>query len=246
MTSKGTYTAIQDWMLDLGLDIYETLAYAVIFGFSQDGESTFTGSLSYLGRKIMCSRSKVIRVLKSLTEKGLVQKIELTKNGVKFCEYRACLPDTGGVSQDTGSVSQTPGGSVSQTPNNIVYKNKEEKKDSNNNTFDFRSELIRIGVSEETADAWLEIRRKKKASNSKIAFKEITTEMGKVEGMTPEECIRKAVARNWCGFEAAWVQMSPRYQQPKKESVYEHNARVYREMFGEGGSFNFNLNPDEQ
>lgn len=111
MMNNVSYTAIQDWMLDLGLDIYETVAYAVIFGFSQDGESTFKGSLAYLGRKMMCSRSTVIRSLKEMTERGFLQKIEITRNGVKFCEYRAIVPNTGGV-------CETPGGGGCGTPYN--------------------------------------------------------------------------------------------------------------------------------
>lgn len=125
-----TYTITQDWMLDLGLDIYETTIYAVIFGFSQDGESTFAGSIAYLCRKAMCSRSKVIRSLKSMSDNGLLQKIEITRNGVKFCEYRAVVPDTGGV-------CETPGGSVCGTPNNKDIENKDNNiyYDENGNLF---------------------------------------------------------------------------------------------------------------
>ena len=39
------YTNIPDWMLSYDLDIYETIILAVIYGFSQDGESTFKGSI---------------------------------------------------------------------------------------------------------------------------------------------------------------------------------------------------------
>ena len=123
MAMKGTYTAIQDWMLDLKLDVWETIAYAVIFGFSQDGESTFTGSLAYLSRKMMCSRAKTINALKHLVELGLVQKISIIRNGVKFCEYRACPPETGGISEIPGSISQIPGGSISGRPNNKIIEN---------------------------------------------------------------------------------------------------------------------------
>ena len=38
MSEKG-YTTIPDWMLSLDLDIYEVIILAVIYGFSQDGES---------------------------------------------------------------------------------------------------------------------------------------------------------------------------------------------------------------
>lgn len=126
MSNRGTYTAIQDWMLELGLDVWETIAYAVIFGFSQDGESTFTGSLAYLSRKMMCSRAKTISSLKHLVELGMVQKICIVRNGVKFCEYRAYLPGTGGMPEKPGNAPQIPGGSIPGSPNNISTENIEE------------------------------------------------------------------------------------------------------------------------
>lgn len=121
---KATYTAIQDWMLDMGLDVWEVIAYAVIFGFSQDGESTFRGSLAYLSRKMVCSRDKTIKSLKRLAELGLIEKIEIFRNGIKFCEYKATprhTPGTPDVPPKSGEGS-TPG-----RPNNKV-ENKEENK----------------------------------------------------------------------------------------------------------------------
>jgi len=47
--SEKNYIAIADWMVtDLNLNSRELLTYAIIYGFSQDGESCFSGSLSYL------------------------------------------------------------------------------------------------------------------------------------------------------------------------------------------------------
>lgn len=112
------YTNIPDWMLEYDLDIYETLILAVIFGFSQDGESKFQGSISYLMRKSKCSRAKVIRSLQKLVEKGLVIKFDKTINGVHLCDYKVSLTDT-------GSISQILGGSISQIPQNIELENKD-------------------------------------------------------------------------------------------------------------------------
>ena len=112
--AKTTYTAIQDWMLDLGLDVWEVIAYAVIFGFSQDGESTFRGSLAYLSRKMVCSRDKTIKSLRHLVELGLVEKIEIVRNGVKFCEYKV-LTRTGST---PGIPGNEGGGSMPGRPNN--------------------------------------------------------------------------------------------------------------------------------
>lgn len=111
------YTNIPDWMLEYDLDIYETLILAVIYGFSQDGESKFQGSLSYLMRKAMCSRAKTIRSLQKLVELGLILKMDKTINGVHLCDYKVNLSEMGGI-------SQIPGDSLSQIPQNIVIENK--------------------------------------------------------------------------------------------------------------------------
>lgn len=108
---KG-YTNIPDWMLSLDLDVYETIILAVIYGFSQDGESTFAGSLKYLCQKAKCSRRKVTMALPNLVEKGLIIKIDKEVRGVHLCEYRVspmCM----------GSASDAPGGSACHAPNNI-------------------------------------------------------------------------------------------------------------------------------
>lgn len=89
MKFNCTYTVILDWMLDLGLNASELLAFATIYGFSQDGESAFTGSRSYLCRKIAAkSKTTADTAIDRLLEKGLIVKIERSVNGVKFCEYK--------------------------------------------------------------------------------------------------------------------------------------------------------------
>ena len=87
MEKKGFYT-VQSWMLDMPLSLVETVIYAVIYGFSQDGETTYRGSLSYLSRKAKVSKDTARRALVKLTEGGYIQKIERTFGGVTFNDYR--------------------------------------------------------------------------------------------------------------------------------------------------------------
>lgn len=254
MSANGPYTSIQDWMLDLGLDVWETIAYAVIFGFSMDGESTFTGSLAYLSRKMMCSRAKTITSLRRLVDLGLVQKIEISRNNVKFCEYRVLLPDDGGLPggrvvspADGGSMPGIPGGGICGRPNNKEKENKEENNGYNiPREFDFRSALIGLGVAPETADAWLAVRRKARATNSKIAFDAVAREIGKT-GMFAEDCIRIAVERSWRGFEADWILKKGRTQAPRYESPEVRTMRALRNLQERDGMLHtFNDSPDEQ
>ena len=92
MINPNSYYTVQAWMVnDLGLQDKELLAYAIIYGFSQDGNSEFSGSARYLAEWIGCSRPTIMKVLKSLTEKKLLIKRDVYQNGVCFCTYRAVL-----------------------------------------------------------------------------------------------------------------------------------------------------------
>lgn len=76
MTMIGTlnFYTVQGWMVsELHLTGNELLAYAVIYGFSQDGASAFRGTLAYIAEWLGCSKSSAHRTLKRLTERGLIE-----------------------------------------------------------------------------------------------------------------------------------------------------------------------------
>lgn len=72
---------------DLQLKGNELIVYAIIFGFSQVENHTFWGSLNYLAEWTNSTKQGVMKNLKSLVEKGLIEKKDKVINGVKFCEY---------------------------------------------------------------------------------------------------------------------------------------------------------------
>ena len=115
MELKG-YTNIPDWMLSLDLDVYETIILAVIFGFSQDGDSTFSGSQNYLAQKAKCTRRKVAMVLPKLVEMGLLIKIDKDVRGIKLCEYKVSHAFM-------GCECHSQGGCERDAHNNIENKN---------------------------------------------------------------------------------------------------------------------------
>lgn len=61
--------------------------YSIIYGFSQDSDSRFTGSISYLCRITLFSRKTVSDTLKKLSDDNLIIKYVKDVNGVQFCEY---------------------------------------------------------------------------------------------------------------------------------------------------------------
>jgi len=83
-----TYIVKHLWMVEkLGIKGRTVDAFALIYGFSQDQQSEFTGSISYVARWLGCSRNTAIKSLKELVEKQLVKKRIETINGVKFGRY---------------------------------------------------------------------------------------------------------------------------------------------------------------
>lgn len=84
------YYQISGWMLNrLELKGTELQVFAIIYGFSQDGETVFSGSLNYLSDWLGTSRPTTIKALKGLTDKGYILKEQLEINGVTFNRYRA-------------------------------------------------------------------------------------------------------------------------------------------------------------
>lgn len=76
MKIKSRYVTVQGWMVDdLGLTGNKLLAYAIIYGFSQDGESKCYASLSYFKKWLGLTHNRdVIKILNELVESGLVKK----------------------------------------------------------------------------------------------------------------------------------------------------------------------------
>lgn len=88
MTEKN-YLTIQGFMrTKLNLKGNELLVYALIYGFSQDGKSWFTGSANYISEWVGITRQNVMAILKRLVEKELIIKQDKVVNGVKLVDYK--------------------------------------------------------------------------------------------------------------------------------------------------------------
>lgn len=122
--NNENYLVIQGWMRnELGLKGNELMVYALIYGFSQDGEDEFTGSVGYISEWIGVTKQTVFNTLKSLIEKQLIKKSEAYTNGVKFCRY-SILPLVKNF--DGGGIKNFDRGSKKNLPNNIS-ENKEKE-----------------------------------------------------------------------------------------------------------------------
>ena len=86
---EGNYYTVQSFMRnDLKLKGNELSIYAIIFGFTQDGESWFTGSLTYLQDWLGVSKNTVRSALDSLVGKGFIFKDTQSVNGIFYNRYK--------------------------------------------------------------------------------------------------------------------------------------------------------------
>ena len=110
------FTTIQDWMLNLPLSYREIAIYAIIYGFSQDGETRFEGSLGYLARKTKSTKNTARSALRKLMDEGLIEQGTISRYGVEFHTYRVI--STGGAKIGVG-VQKLEQGGAKIAPNNI-------------------------------------------------------------------------------------------------------------------------------
>ena len=135
------YFQISGWMLNrLNLKGIQLEIYAIIYGFSQDGESEFTGSIQYLCEFTGTSRPTVIKALKELTEKNYLLKDEKIINGIKFNKYKVNLQVVKILYYGSknsllgGGKNSLLGGGKETLHNNKLLDNKVFNNNKNNNS----------------------------------------------------------------------------------------------------------------
>ena len=125
---------VSGWMLNrLNLKGTALHVFAIIYGFSQDGEGSYTGSLQYLMDFTNTTKKTIISTLQELVEKGYLIKTENYINGVKFNTYKSS-PLVKKLHQGSEEITPDPvknlhQGSEEITPNNISINKSNINKD---------------------------------------------------------------------------------------------------------------------
>ena len=152
------YYQVQGWMLNrLGLKGTALDVYAIIYAFSQDGESWFTGSLQYLIDFTNASRRTIINTLQDLVSMGYLEKRVGLVNGVQYNNYKAVIDPVLEGGAKTAPVQKLHGGGAEIAPKGVqklhgggaeIAPNNKEYNKSNNKEY---KELC-ASVSKKTLD----------------------------------------------------------------------------------------------
>ena len=110
-------------IVELGLSGNELLGYSLIYGFTQDDETEFRGSLNYVASALNVTKQNAKKIIDRLIERGLIEKREIFFSGVKFCTYVAkrygvAEIATGGYQNNNGGVAEIATGGIAETATN--------------------------------------------------------------------------------------------------------------------------------
>jgi len=136
----------------------------------------------------------------------------------KLCEKNRLIAESRYTTKSTNGKSgnkkapQATKSTDNDSKSNSKSKNDSDSKSNNEVTkdivvitpkFNFKNELLALGVDKEVLEDWLTVRKKKKASNTKTALKGLITEITK-SGLMVNDAIEYAAEKSWSGFKAQW------------------------------------------
>lgn len=239
----NNFIAIQGWMrTQLNLKGNELLIYALIYGFSQDGESRFKGSRKYIADWCGCSLNTVDRTLGSLVNKGLLAKYPYTDAyGNRLVDYAAIHPTAAATpapaatqppAQDpwanTSNANitqiQQPTAEPQPTPQSTPQPKKTRKAKSFDGIID---NYTNDPQTKDLLGAWLQNR---KAKHSVMTDRAIQGNIDKLDRlaqashMSVNDYLNEVICRGWSGFFPIGDYRRNGYQQqkPQQQSQQPH------------------------
>ena len=222
-TEIGKYVVVQDFMFkNLGLKSSELLIYAIIFGVCQTGQP-YRNGISYLMYWTNCTKQGVIKILKSLVDKGHIIKNEYKINNIKYCEYYATI--LGKQSLPLG-VKSLPPSKQSLPPQKDTQPNY-----INNNIYNYNSSNNNIEEIKEIENNKL-FSSKKERNFTKPTLEEIRQYLYETNSSIDAEYfynyyesngwkVGKNSMKNWKACIKTWERKQQLNNKSKQEVIYE-------------------------
>lgn len=188
------YYFISGWMLNhLNLKGTALMVYAIIYGFSQDGQSEFTGSRKYLCDFTGATKPTIDKALNELCESGLIIKYSEIKNGVIFNRYRVNLNFATSKETLPPSKETLQGDGKETLPNNIDIN-----KNNNNKEYIPFGEYGRVKLTHEQYDKLVSEHNKKYIDDVIQALDEyVQSNNNKQKYKDFNAVIRRAIREKW-------------------------------------------------
>lgn len=232
---KNNYICIQGWMVsELNLKGNDLLVYAIIYGFSQDNESEFTGSLNYLATWCNSTKNGIQKNLKNLIDKGLIIKKEHYKNDIKYCSYSCIVYNkvVQGIQQSCiGGIQQSCTNNINinnKINNNIdkCVKPKISKKDKILKMVE--KKCLEFDIVDDVIDKLFEFYSVLIENNKLVSEQKVNADLSniaKVNFNKQLKTINEALDRGWQSLNPEWVDNICTSKQAKNTLIH-HEQKI--------------------
>ena len=203
--SDDNYYVVSGWMINkLNLGNTELMVFAIIYGFCQHDEfsGSYHGSLQYLADFTGTTKQTIIKVLKSLTEKGYIEKSENYQNNVKFCTYKI---NSAVLENLTGGKKSLMGGGKESLPNNKSLDN-ESLNNINKKTkkTDFDVLIDEYTCNDKLKESIYEFIKMRKANKKPLTPYGLKKILNKLDALATDDdskiqILDQSIERSWAG-----------------------------------------------
>lgn len=206
----------------------------------------FITSVAALAGELELTPMQVRTALGKLQSTNEITITATNKNSViTICNYGDYQDDTDGqqqTEQQTGKRANNKQTTNKQQTNNIrreegnndnnilleTFTPKGDKGKDNPRAFDFKGVLINeYGAEPDVVEAWIEVRRKRRAVNSEVALKAIVREAQRA-GISVNDAVRLAAENSWQSFQAQYIKPGMIAQRPaaSEQPVTDENGNL--------------------
>jgi len=206
---SNRHIVVFGWMCnELGLAGNELLVYAIIHGFSQDGESCYQGSRKWLADTLNVSLPTIDKALSGLIQKGYITKSTRLVNGIIFCDYRA-LQGIKNLYTPSKETLHPPYKESLHQITNIENTKENTKERTTGKPMPFDSVLDSVEVIKnnpalrDTFIEYIKMRKLIKKPLTNLALKLNINEAYKLSGGKPDTMqalVEQSIRRSWAGI----------------------------------------------
>lgn len=233
------YYQITGWMINkLNLKGAALSVFAIIYGFSQDGESEFSGSRQYLADFINSSKPTIDKALTELCNSDYLIKTSKVINNIMFNTYKVNLEvvkklcegskETLPPSKETlqeGSKETLPNNNINNNNiNNNINNKKERKKEDYNSIINDNFSNDRV---KDTLLEFIKMRKLMKKPLTDFALKKLCNHLKKLSSNDNEQVaiLEQSIIHNWQGIfplkKDNQYQQIPAEETPVKKNWYD-------------------------
>tara|TARA_R110002050_G_scaffold280033_1_gene426855 strand:+ start:332 stop:1054 length:723 start_codon:yes stop_codon:yes gene_type:complete len=169
--------------------------------------------------------SKIYKLLKSLESDGILKSGNYNKVAYDRTKWYTITDKSITKIYKIHFTNQQNGINQTVTPIPDINTNINTSIIKKEERFNFRKELLDFGFDENLINDWLDIRKKKKGSNSKSAFNIFVNRVKKSK-YKPNQILETMVYKSWTSFEEDWIDNL----QPK-QNVKKSQDELLREKF---------------